>query len=329
MNITFSIHKLFSSFIFIVFFSCNHIAATVDFSTDTLILENDKLSVKISIKGAEIVSLYNKQAHFEHIWQGGREWNHHAPILFPIVGKLKNRSYKIAGKTYKMKNHGFASESVFQILEQSSTEILLQLSSKDIRLHQYPFNFKLLVKYSLKNNELYVSHTVINTDDQVIYFSIGGHPGFNIPFSKNENFNDYFIEFCKKETLDRLPLTKEKGLLDTTIITNYLIKSKRLHLNHEMFKNRAIILKDIQSSAITLRSQQSNIAVQLKGINHFPYLGIWSPSKSEAPFVCIEPWYGISDSVESDGDFKSKKAIQKLGVGEKFEMNYCIKIMAL
>ena len=199
------------------------------------------------------------------------------------------------------------------------------IKSNEFTLKKYPYKFKLLVKYSLKKNKIKIEKRVENIDDKKIYFSIGAHPGFNIPLNSNEKYADYYLEFCQKETVSRLPLTKEKGLLSNTPINKYLDNSNKLQLNHKMFKDRAIILEGLKSSSVKIKSKNSNYSIKI-GIKNIPFLGIWSTSKSNENFVCIEPWYGLSDNENSTGNFKNKKGIQSLEVAKKFTMKYYIEI---
>ena len=192
----------------ILLFSVSLYSNSKHINKDTILLENDYLKVKIKKKGAEIISLYNKEKSFEHIWQADKKsWNQNAPILFPIVGKLKNGKYFIDNKEYKMKNHGFASFSTFEIISKSKSKVVLSLESNASTLKKYPFKFKLIVKYTLKENKVLIENKVVNIDNKKIYFSIGAHPGFNIPINKKEKYTDYYLEFSQKETVARMPLT--------------------------------------------------------------------------------------------------------------------------
>ena len=294
--------------------------------TDTIEIFNKILSVKISLNGAEIISLFNKKQKFEHIWQAEEEsWNQHAPILFPIVGKLKDGSYQIDGKTYKMKNHGFASHSLFSVVSKTSSKVILLLKSSSETLNMYPYQFEMLVKYELIGNKLNIINTVKNMDTKEIFFSIGAHPGFNIPFYSHEAYDDYYLGFEQNETVARLPLTAKKGLLSEEKIKKYLDNTNKLPLNHQLFKDRAVILEGLKSKSVTIKSNTSKMSVTV-GIAGFPFLGVWTSFKTDAPFICIEPWYGISDVENSTGDFKNKKGIQSLQPGNSFYMNYFIEI---
>jgi galactose mutarotase-like enzyme len=312
---------------FIIFLFSIYIHSNSNYiKNDTLILQNEFLQVKIKKKGAEIISVFNKKKTFEHIWQADKKsWNQNAPILFPIVGKLKDGLYKIDNKIYNMKNHGFANYSNFKLISKSKNEVVLELTSTKQTLKEYPYKFKLVVKYTLLGNKVSIENTVKNIDSQEIYFSIGAHPGFNIPLNSNEKYNDYYLEFNQNETVSRLPLTKKKGLLSNNSIENYLDNSNKLKLNHKMFKDRAVILQGLKSSTVEIKSNNSDMSVKV-GIENFPFLGIWTTSKSNEPYICIEPWFGISDNIDSNGDFKKKKGIQSLAIAKVFKMKYFIQI---
>jgi len=294
---------------------------------DTITLENKHLRVKISTLGAEIISVYNKEADFEHLWQADKaSWNQHAPILFPIVGKLKNKQYQLDGKTYKMKNHGFAALKQFQVLKKHPKKVVLQLKSNSETLKQYPFQFTLQVTYKLKGSKVSICNKVKNEDEKEMYFSIGGHPGFNIPITTNEKYSDYYLEFNKAEHATRLPLTK-KGYLSHQEKNNFL-KGNKLPLSHQLFKDRVVILDDLKSSYVTIKSDKSPYGIRIK-IKDFNYVGVWCSRKKPNGFVCIEPWYGITDYEDTNGNLKTKKGIQKLLPKKKFLMKYNIKIKKL
>ena len=300
---------------------------SINAQNDIVEIYNNHLRAKIALKGAEIISLFDKTDSIEYIWQGSDEsWKKHSPILFPFVGKIKGGFYKITGKKYKMKNHGFASRKIFKISEQSLSKLVLVLESNPSTLKIYPFKFRLTVCYSLEGNELKVTNTVENIDTKNIFFSIGAHPGFNIPFVPNEKFEDYFIEFDTTEVADRIVLSKPKGYPTDSLLRNYLGNGNILPLNHDLFLDRVIILRGLKSKTLTIRSKNSKRGIRVKGIDKFPYLGIWTFVKKDEPFVCIEPWYGISDYVNSSGEIAEKTGIQSLESGKVFKMKYSIEI---
>ena len=313
---------------YILLSDVSSIVAQGEFSRDTIEISNDKLSVKIDTKGAEIISIFNKECKIEHIWQGDKDsWSKHSPILFPFVGKIKGGRYKYKGKSYKMKNHGFANHRLFKIINKSDTGVVLLLQSDRKTLKIYPFRFKLIVKYTLDGNKLLITDTVENIDTQKMYFSIGGHPGFNIPFEGNKKFNDYIIEFENNEFANRIVLSKPKGLPTDEYRYNYLKGKDYIELNHALFEDRVVILEGIKSNFLTIKQKDGLTSIRIGGINKFPYLGIWTSVKKKAPFVCIEPWFGISDYENFKGEIEEKKGIQMLNPGKNFKMDYYIQIL--
>ncbi len=297
-------------------------------SKDTIELYNRELAVKIALKGAEVLSIFNKKDKIEYIWQGSHDsWISHSPVLFPFVGKIKDGYYKVDGEKYKMKLHGFASHSMFKLVEHTPSKAVLQLESNSSTLKIYPFKFRLIISYILDGKELKVVNTVENIDTKEIYFSIGAHPGFNVPIASNGQFEDYIIEFDTNEVADRIILTKTKGLPTDSLQHNYLKSGNILPLNHKLFKDRVIILQGLKSKSLVIRKKDSKSGIKVNGIGKFPYLGIWTYVKKDEPFICIEPWYGISDYVNSNGEIKEKTGIQTLAPYKKYKMHYSIEII--
>lgn len=285
-------------------------------------LENQHLVVSAKMEGAELTSILSKADNTEYLWQGDIEyWGRHAPILFPIVGKLVDNKYILDGKTFTMGQHGFARDMDFEIVSQTEEKLSFVLHSTEETLVKYPYPFTLLVKYTLEGNSVRVTYKVINTGNSTLYFSIGAHPAFNWPFTPSENQTDYYLEFEQMETLHSLILKDGVISNDTKPV---LENANTIPLAKELFNDDALILKDFTSENVSIKSKASNqsVTVQYKG---FPYLGIWSKPDG-APFVCIEPWYGIADTQNSTGILKEKEGIQKLELGMEFVCEYIITI---
>jgi galactose mutarotase-like enzyme len=285
-------------------------------------LENDELKVVLSPEGAELVSLVDKNDQTEYIWKGDSKiWAYHAPNLFPIVGGLKEDKLWVDEKAYSMKRHGFARTSHFRRIEAAPKEAIFRLRYDEEILKSYPYKFEFQVIYHLKGRTLEVLYKVINMDDKPIYFSVGAHPAFNVPFTKGESFEDYSLEFQYDDELITHQLS-EKGLFngETTIIPT---KNQELHLNKALFEKDALVFKNIKSRVVTLKSKFSNKTVKVE-FPHFNYLGLWS--KEDAPFVCIEPWLGCADSEGEPKDIRQKEAIQKVEHGHVFETEFYISI---
>ncbi|PKK35897.1 aldose epimerase [Siphonobacter sp. SORGH_AS_0500] len=288
----------------------------------TYFLENDYLKVAIRQKGAELVSLYHKETHLEYLWSGDPAfWAKHSPILFPIVGALKNNEYHYEGNSYKLSRHGFARDMEFELEAEGESDLTFLLKSNAETMAVYPFEFRLRVIYTLRQNELSVQYKVTNHDSKDLFFSVGGHPAFRVPFTDETQYTDYYLEFNETEDFHRWPLA-EGGLIDVTpepVVEN----SNRIALSHELFAEDALVFKHLKSTSVTLKSDQ--VPYQLKfDFEDFPYLGIWAAPK--APFVCIEPWCGIADSVTHDQNLETKEGINRLAAGEVFERTWKVTL---
>jgi len=285
-------------------------------------LENDKILIKADSLGAELKKLVLKKNNKNYLWHGdSKYWGRSAPVLFPFVGRLKDDKYTYNNQEYKMTQHGFARDKEFELIDQGENHLIFSLTEDKASLKKYPFKFRLEIKYEIKGNSLAVSYKVRNCDQKKMFFSIGAHPAFYWPLNKNETKEDYYLEFNKTETASRYLL--ESGLLNNQK-EKLMEKSKKLDLKADTFKDDALVFKDIKSEKIILKSRKTEAKVEME-FEGFPYLGIWSQSAA-APFICIEPWHGIADSVDSSGKLEEKEGIMSLEAGNNFESTYVIKI---
>ena len=284
-------------------------------------IENNFLTPQLTSAGAEMKRMFAKAWHRELLWVPSDEsarkiWNRSAPILFPIVGKLKDDNYKLNDKVYQMPQHGFARDKNFKCLECGTSEIEFLLEADQDTFKHYPFCFELRVKYVLEENTLKINYSVKNIDRQDIYFSIGAHPAFET--SKIEN---YEIQFEKSE---KGFYQLENGLVDWKNLKP--IESNILIPNKELFSKDALIFKDLKSNYIDLVDRKRHEVIRVTGTNT-PYLGIWA--KESLPFVCIEPWFGVSDDQAHDQTLVTKKGIQSLAMGKIFDFSYAIELLSL
>jgi galactose mutarotase-like enzyme len=285
-------------------------------------LENDKILIKADSLGAELKKLVLKKNNKNYLWHGdSKYWGRSAPVLFPFVGHLKDDKYTYNNQEYKMTQHGFARDKEFELIDQGENHLIFSLTEDKASLKKYPFKFRLEIKYEIKGNSLAVSYKVRNCDQKKMFFSIGAHPAFYWPLNKNETKEDYYLEFKKTETASRYLL--ESGLLNNKK-EKLMEKSKKLDLKADTFKDDALVFKDIKSEKIILKSRKTEAKVEME-FEGFPYLGIWSQSAA-APFICLEPWHGIADSVDSSGKLEEKEGIMSLEAGNNFESTYVIKI---
>ena len=264
-------------------------------------LKNSELTVKISDKGAEVVSVIKNGC--EYMWQGNPAyWDGQAPVLFPICGRFFEKKYTHEGKEYQMGTHGFARHCVFEAKQSSEKSVTFVLTQSDFTLEQYPFDFCLSVTYTLTGNKLTSITNILNTSTAIMPATFGAHPAFNVPLDTG-CFEDWFIEFGKDCTPNELIFS------DTCFNTGkkraYPLKDSRIiPLRHSLFDIDAIFLSRVASSA-TLKCYQSSRSVTLE-YTDMPYLGLWHKPRSNAPYVCIEPWCGIP-SIDGMSDDIMKK----------------------
>lgn len=286
-----------------------------------MILKNNLLEVTTKSNGAELTSI--KLNGLEYLWSGDNKyWGRQAPILFPIIGGLKNGKAYIENKEYFMGRHGFARDMVFDEINNSQHKVTYLLKSNYDTLKVYPYKFELYVSYEINENRIKVTYEVKNIDDKTIYFSIGAHPAFCCPINFDEKFEDYYIEFEKKETQKfiaqpgGLVAFENKVMLDDT---NVLLLDKNVFSEIDTY-----IFKNLNSKVVALKSKKSanSVSIHFEG---FPFFGIWT-KPDEAPFICLEPWYGVNDTVDANGIFSEKLGILSLDIDKKFMCSYEIEV---
>jgi len=285
-------------------------------------IQNENFQIRANQKGAELANIFSTKKNIEYVWTADPKfWGRHSCILFPTVGKVQNDTYRIGENTYALKQHGFARNVNFEIIEHHTTSMLFELKSSLSSLEIYPYQFRLLVGYELLENQIKITYTVENTDDQAIYFSIGGHPGFNVPLLPNEKRSDYSLVFNKKETVVRHLL--DGGFFNgntETVLENH----NRIPITDDLFDDDALVFRNMKSDEVSLENGKGEkvLTFNFKG---FPDLGIWSQN-AEAPFVCIEPWFGLADKVDANWDFREKDGVMKLEEGNSFECVHTVTI---
>ncbi len=264
------------------------------------IIQNDKIKAIINHKGAELSSLEKNNENF--IWEINNQfWDKTSPVLFPVVGGLKEDHYKFEGKEYFLSRHGFAREREFQVVSETENSVVFSLKYDDESLQIYPFEFELQMAYKIVDDRLFVQYRIANLGGFKMYYSIGAHPAFKI----DGNFEDYSLGFDSNKTLVSHQL--EDNLFSGKTIEIHL-NDTLLPLNYELFENDAIVLKDSATQSLSLL-YRGELRLKVE-FSQFPYLGIWT--KKDAPFICIEPWLGIADSCEASGNIEDKEGIQVL-----------------
>ena len=282
-----------------------------------VIIKNGKLTATIDTRGAELKSLKNSEGK-EYMWDGNPEfWGKHSPVLFPIVGTLRNNSYLFEGRQYGMTRHGFARDNMFTVKEEDESHVVFLLSSNDDTRKVYPFDFDLELTYILNDNTLHIYYTVTNKSTGDMPFSIGAHPAFALPGT----FEDYSLIFENDEKPVSTQL--ENDLLSTKTVS-LQVEDKTLPLSYNLFKDDALILKDHTSRSLEVAKNGKPF---LKvAFSDFPHLGIWT--NENAPFVCIEPWQGYSDTQNATGNLVEKEGMVNLSAAEKYRAGFSIIILS-
>lgn len=278
-------------------------------------IENSKLTAQINHSGAELFSLKDNN-NKEYIWEGNPAfWGKHSPILFPIIGTLKNNSFSYKGNEYHLSRHGFARDMEFDLIQKSENSATFSLSSSTETRKVFPFDFELQIKYSLNENKLIIEYKVVNKNEEVLPFSIGAHPAFAL----TKPFENYSLAFEQTEKLTSYQL--ENDLISEISETINLNKNK-LPLSYSLFEKDALIFKTLKSRSIDILE---NRAPLLRiSFDDFPNLGIWT--KNKAPFLCIEPWLGYSDTINCSGNILEKEGIQLLKGNKTFNSTFSIEI---
>lgn len=248
-------------------------------------------------------------------------WKRHFPVLFPIVGKLKRNQTIINGKQYEIFQHGFARDLEYEAVTKLDNFHSYVLKSNKSTLARYPFDFELYNTYRMDGNILTTIYKVRNTGKVNMPFCIGGHPAFKIDPEEMKKGN-YYLEFEQDEEKIHF-LYLLDGLIGTEYAKNRMEDKRRIMLGPDSFKNDAIIMKGITSSKISLMHKYRNKPILTMDFSDFPYLGVWS--KPNAPFLCIEPWHGFSDTIKSTGIFAEKTGCILLKPEQSYECRFTVK----
>ena len=259
--------------------------------------------------GAELISI--KYNGVEKLHDGIKSWNRHSPVLFPIVGKLKDGQTIIENKVCKMSQHGFARDMEFEEVGENS----YVLKYNEETLEKFPYKFELYISYETTDNSVITKYEVKNTDDKEIEFGLGGHPAYKCDYKICE------LEFEKNE--DKIQIYQlENGLVKQECEDKLkFIDKNKIKLNENTFENDAIIMTSLNSNKVILKEKNNNILEF--DFTDFPYLAVWS--KKEAEFLCIEPWFNTADKINSDGNFQNKEDLIYLKPNEIFKCSYTVK----
>ncbi len=276
--------------------------------------QNSNFTLGVKEMGAELTSLKSKSTGFEFIWTGDTSvWYGQSPILFPIIGRLLDDKYRLNGKEYTMEKHGIVRKKPFKLIAQTEDSLTFSQTSDENSLEIYPYEFDLQVTFRLTENGLNVTHKVINNSNEVMYYSFGAHPGFNCKIGD-------FLEFQEKESLLTERIDHESILIEEKFPV--AMDGKKLILTEGLFNDDALILSGYKSKYLTLKSDKHQREVKFNFDS--PVLGIWA--KPNAPYVCIEPWWGINDNYDKKQDLSEKREIMALNAKESKEFSWSIEI---
>ncbi|MFB9269335.1 aldose 1-epimerase family protein [Bradyrhizobium erythrophlei] len=287
--------------------------------SDSHTLRGDRIAATIRADGAELCSLKNADGA-ELLWQAGPQWPRHAPLLFPIVGKLKGDTLRHDGKSYPMTQHGLARDRRFAWVEQGPRSCKLALTDDAETRARYPFAFGLEVTYTVDGADLEVAFEVINTGDAILPASLGGHPAFNWPLLPELSKDAYTLTFTNDEsaTIRRL----KDGLMRPQPEPSP-IQRTTLALSERLFDDDAMILDQVASSSVRFAADRGpSIEVTWSG---FRELGIWS-KPGGAPFLCIEPWHGFASPADFDREFADKPGLMHVAPGARRSLSYRIRV---
>ncbi|MCR5421695.1 MAG: aldose 1-epimerase family protein [Lachnospiraceae bacterium] len=287
-------------------------------------IENEELVCRVDLHGAELISVKDKAEKKEHMWNGdARYWNRISPVLFPFVGAPKDKKYIYQGKSYPMSQHGFARDMEFSFKSSTENEIWMQLRENNSTLEVYPFSFCLEIGYRLYKRSITVMWHVINKDDKEMYFSIGAHPGFMIDRDKNTYFELYDPEGKPVSEFENRIFGEGGCVTDRTEVIS--TPGGKLPITRSLFDGDALVVENGQIGCVKIKDERINDPIVTVEFTS-PLLGLWSPPHKNAPFVCIEPWYGRCDAESFEKELQDREYEQRLKAGGDFRAEYIISV---
>lgn len=288
-------------------------------------ISNDHLTVQIHPAGAQLWSIQDKTGT-EYLWQGDPAyWPDRAINIFPYVARMTDGKYTLNGQTYHMDIHGFAKDMLFEVVSHQSDIIVFHLKDTPDTLIQYPYSFDLYITYRLVNCSLEIDFKVINRDTKTMFFGIGGHPGFCVPFESNLQFEDYYIKFPVSAPSKRVIFSEDCFVMDGQFEAFSLASDGKYYLHHDMFCDDAIILTDMPHQ-ITLASDKGTHQIQVS-YPDMPYLGLWHMPNTDAPYICIEPWSSLPSRKGIIEDLAKQPDLLSLPAGEIYTNLWKIEIL--
>lgn len=285
-------------------------------------LKNEFLTVKIEDVGAQLASVQDKKGT-EYLWQGDPDiWPRRAPLLFPIIARLKDSRYTLGEEVYTIPTHGFCRDALFAAQQHSDLSVSFTLTESPETLAVFPFAFRLTVTYTLKDNRLIKAHKVENCSEQTMYYEVGGHDGFRAPLEEGETMSDYAIRFPDTTAIRPFEMEPAPSFLLAPKERTIPLENGRLPLSPARFGLDTIILEQIPQSRATLVDGQDRPRVTLEFAD-FPYLGIWTQGKPyDTNYICIEPWTTLPDATFVGRGLADKAGIRALAPGQSEVLTY-------
>ena len=288
-------------------------------------LENEYLEVRISPIGAELKGIFSKETGKEYMWQPGKElWNHSSMLLFPNPGRINGDRVIIRGKEYPASMHGFASDLSFGVLERTEQKVSLVYDADEVSLQYLPYQYRIIIEFSIEGKLLLQRFQVINMDTEDIYFSIGYHPAFYLPLAIQELADDYVLRFSKEQTLFEEKTLDFCRLRLPECDKPYICNESVIPLNNHFFDHESMIFSGVDADTITLESLKSGMFVEL-GIHNFPYLCLWGMPLMPY-FICIEPWCGVSEKLDSNHIWEEKEGNVRVAKDDIFERTLTYRV---
>lgn len=267
---------------------------------------NDYLEISVKNFGAVLTNITSQKTGFQFLWQGNPDvWNGQSPILFPIIGRLLDDKYSLNGQEYSLIRHGVARHYEFDLFSQKDDELVFVQYANNETIVSYPFDYKLMVSFRLEGNKLIVKHSVKNCGDDNMYFSIGAHPAFNCHMGDTVVFDKNETQYCERIDTNSILIEHKDLILDN---------SNTITLEPHLFDDDALIFSSLESKGVTLNLKEENKQIRMEYDS--PFFAVWA--KPNAPFVCLEPWYGINDSYDKVQDISQKRGIVSLAPHSKF-----------
>lgn len=287
-------------------------------------IKDKSFTARIDSRGAQLVSLQGAGGQ-EYLWTGDQKyWGEHAPVLFPIVGALREGRTMVDGKWYEMGRHGFAKRSEFTLKERGEDWVALSLSDNEETRAVYPFGFTLTVTYRLAAGGIETRFTVENTGDRELPYAVGGHPGFNLPVDEEAEFEDYAIVFPEEERQACPVIDLETGLIDGEK-KGFTFEGKEIPLQHSLFYQDALVFEGLKSRSVRIVNKKSGRGIEMD-FSGFPMLGIWS-AVNDGPYVCLEPWTGCATLTTEGDKLREKKGMTRLAPGERKENSFTVRVL--